>query len=169
MYVLIFSTNIVWNISHSKKKWARFGKKCILMFKQSTGYCCQIVMWLPFSNRLWNNTQLSNFMKIQPEGAELFHADGRTGMTQQTFAFRNFANALKSCTDKRRSRKSVSDWIRNCYQRTYTNNSLISSGSLLLVVVWRLNFRKGNVNEFLTNCLTPRNNFPLKGCWLLRW
>ena len=29
MCVLIFSTNFVWKISHSKKKWARFDQKCI--------------------------------------------------------------------------------------------------------------------------------------------
>ena len=40
-------------------------------------------------------------MKIRPEGAELFHADGRTDgqtdaqtdMTKLTVAFHNFANA----------------------------------------------------------------------------
>jgi hypothetical protein len=29
--VLIFSTNIVWNISHSKKKWAIYGKMFVLV------------------------------------------------------------------------------------------------------------------------------------------
>ena len=39
-------------------------------------------------------------MKIRPVGAELFHADGRTGgqtgMTNLIVAFRNFANASKN-------------------------------------------------------------------------
>ena len=35
-------------------------------------------------------------MNIQPVGAELFHADGRTDMTKLIVAFRNFANAPKS-------------------------------------------------------------------------
>jgi len=56
-------------------------------------------MQLEFSK----NTQISNFMKIRPVGAELFHADGRkdrqktrrTHMTKLTVAFRNFANAPK--------------------------------------------------------------------------
>jgi hypothetical protein len=34
-------------------------------------------------------------MKIRPVGAELFHADGRMDMMKPTFAFRDFANALK--------------------------------------------------------------------------
>ena len=34
-------------------------------------------------------------MKIRPVGAELFHADGRTDMTQLIVAFRSFANERK--------------------------------------------------------------------------
>ena len=33
---------------------------------------------LTFLYRFSNNTQISNFMKIRPLGAELFHAEGRT-------------------------------------------------------------------------------------------
>jgi len=39
---------------------------------------------------------MSNFMKIRPAGAELFHADGRTDMTKLIAAFRNFANVSKN-------------------------------------------------------------------------
>jgi hypothetical protein len=42
------------------------------------------------------NTQISNFMKIRPVGAELFHADRRTGMTKLIVAFRNFAKVPKN-------------------------------------------------------------------------
>jgi hypothetical protein len=35
-------------------------------------------------------------MKIRPEGAELFHMDGRTYITKLTVAFRSFAHASKS-------------------------------------------------------------------------
>ena len=36
------------------------------------------------------NTQISNFMKIRPVGAELFHVDRQTDMTNLRVAFRNF-------------------------------------------------------------------------------
>jgi hypothetical protein len=46
---------------------------------------------LEFSQQIFEKS--SNFMKIRPVGAELFHFDGRTDMTKLIVAFRNFANA----------------------------------------------------------------------------
>ena len=40
--ILIFSTTFVWNISHSNKKGARYGQKCIPVFMWSARYSCQI-------------------------------------------------------------------------------------------------------------------------------
>jgi len=69
---------------------------------------------LNFFDRFSNNTQISNFMKIRPVEAELFHADGRaerrsdgrtdgrtdrqreTDTTKLIVAFRNFANTPKN-------------------------------------------------------------------------
>jgi hypothetical protein len=45
-------------------------------------------------------------MKTRPLGAELFHADGRTDMTNPKTAFRNFMNAPKN---GRRSRRVKSE------------------------------------------------------------
>jgi hypothetical protein len=35
-------------------------------------------MKLEFSQQLFENTQIANFIEIRPVGAELFHADGGT-------------------------------------------------------------------------------------------
>jgi hypothetical protein len=47
-----------------------------------------------FADRLFKNTQVSNFIKICPVGAKLFHVNKQT-MTQLTVIFRNFANMAK--------------------------------------------------------------------------
>jgi hypothetical protein len=39
------------------------------------------------------NAKTSNFMKIDPVGAEFSHADGRTDTTKLVVAFRNFSKA----------------------------------------------------------------------------
>ena len=49
------------------------------------------------------NAQISNFMKIRPVAAEMFHAGGRTDMTKLMVAFRKFANPP---TKQRNVRKS---------------------------------------------------------------
>jgi hypothetical protein len=59
-----------------------------------------MLMELEISRRTSGSTQISNFIKIRPVGAELFHGagrtDGQTVMTKLIVAFRNFANAQKS-------------------------------------------------------------------------
>jgi hypothetical protein len=100
MYVLISSTTYVWNSSHSVKKWTRYGHKCIMVFMESTRYSCPILIKLEFSRQFFENYSISNFMKIRPVGAELFHAtdgrtNGRTDVKKLIVAFSNFANAPK--------------------------------------------------------------------------
>ena len=52
---------------------------------------------LNFLGRYSRSTQISNFMKIRPVGAELFYADGRmdgqTDVTKLIVAFLNFVKA----------------------------------------------------------------------------
>ena len=56
-------------------------------------------MKLEFSQQISEKriTEISNFMKIRPVGAELFHYDGEreTYMTKLIVGFLNFANAPK--------------------------------------------------------------------------
>jgi hypothetical protein len=57
--------------------------------------CTGPVIHVRFPNRFSKNTQISNFMKIRPVGAELCHADGRTDMKKPVVSFLKFANASK--------------------------------------------------------------------------
>ena len=59
---------------------------------KNTDHSCQMLMKFEFS-RFSKNIEISNFMKIRPVGAELFHAVGRADRMKIIVAFRNFANA----------------------------------------------------------------------------
>jgi hypothetical protein len=85
MCVLIFSTTLIWNISHSKKNLARYCHKCENVFIQTTRYSCQILIKLKFSRQLIEKeAQMSRFIKIRLVEAELFFADRRTDRRDET-------------------------------------------------------------------------------------
>jgi hypothetical protein len=90
MCVLISSTNFVWSISHSKKNWARYDQKYLLVFVCITRYSCPIVRKLAISRQFFKKIQ------IRPVEDELFLADRRTGMTKLLVIFSNFAKARKN-------------------------------------------------------------------------
>jgi len=66
MCVLIFSTSFVWNISHSKKKWARYDQKCILVFTQGTLYSRPILVTLEFSWQIFEKSSNIKFYENVP-------------------------------------------------------------------------------------------------------
>ena len=61
-------------------------------------YSCQILTKKRnYLGRFSKNAEISNFMQIDPEGDELFHAARQTVMAKLTFAFiANFANASEN-------------------------------------------------------------------------
>ena len=103
MCVLIFSTTFSWSIFHSKKNWARYDKKCVLIFIESTRYFCQILIKLDFSRQIFEKFSNIKFNENPSIGRRVV-ACGQTDMTKLTVAFHNFANRLKiwfefECTD----------------------------------------------------------------------
>jgi len=49
-----------------------------------------------FSKQIYENPQISTFMKIHTVGSKMYHADGYTDKEEVTVAFCNFANAPKN-------------------------------------------------------------------------
>ena len=118
MCVLIFST-FVWNVSHSKKKWAKYDKKCILVFVyvynvqftvyiiqctvysvQCTvyivRYSCPILMTLEFSQHIFATPSNIKFHENPSSGSRVVpcgRTDRRMDITKLIVAFRSFANA----------------------------------------------------------------------------
>jgi hypothetical protein len=60
----------------------------------SIRYSRDIWIKLDFLDRFSKETQIWNFMKNRPVGAELFHADRRTDMTKRIVSFHNLAKAF---------------------------------------------------------------------------
>jgi hypothetical protein len=95
--VLIFSTTFVRNISHSKKKWARYDKKIYIGLKYP--------LFSSDFNEIWNfpidfqktaniifHENPSSGSRVVPRGRK----DRRTDMTKLIVAFRNSVNAPKN-------------------------------------------------------------------------
>jgi hypothetical protein len=70
------------------------------IYHKHTEVLMQSFMKLEFLERFPKNNQISNFIKFPPVVPELLHADGRTDTMQLTVAFRNFAKAPNSSSDK---------------------------------------------------------------------
>jgi hypothetical protein len=93
MHGLISSTDFVWNMFHSKKNRAIYDKKMYI------GFHVQDPLFLSDFNETWQNFEkcASDFVKIHPVGAALFHADRQTDKTMLMVVFPTFANVPKKC------------------------------------------------------------------------
>ena len=74
--------------------------KCRNVFIESTRYSCRILIKLEVSRQIFENAQISSFIKIRLVGVEFFHADERTdGHEQANIRFSQFCErALKKLT-----------------------------------------------------------------------
>jgi hypothetical protein len=84
-----------WNISHSKKNWARYDRNVHRSSCKVPVILVRFEWKLNFSYRFSKNTHIKNFKKILPVEADLFHANGRTDMTKLIVAFRNLRMRLQ--------------------------------------------------------------------------
>jgi hypothetical protein len=96
MCVSSFSANFIRNIFHFMKKWARYDRKCILVFVWSTRYFRPIYWILIFSTDFRKILKFQILWKSVPwEPSCSILTVGRTDMTKLTVAFHNFAKAPK--------------------------------------------------------------------------
>jgi len=79
---------------HYKTNWARYDKKYVLVSILVTRYSCHTCMKLDFFIDLRKGTEISNFIKIHPVGAEVFYVDGRTDTTKLIVAFSQFCEGV---------------------------------------------------------------------------
>ena len=103
MCVLIFCTTFIWNISSSKKKWARYDKKVYWSSYRNILYSCPILMGLEFSRQIFDNSSDIEYNENRRSGSRVFPCgwtDGRTDMTKLIVTFRIFANAPKKMINR---------------------------------------------------------------------
>jgi len=90
--VLNFSTTFVRNISHSKKKCARYDKTYTLVLMSSTRYSWPILAKLEFFQQIFEKSSNIKFNENPSSGSRVVPC-GRTDMTKLVFAFRSFSKA----------------------------------------------------------------------------
>ena len=106
MYIFIFITTFIWNISHYKKNSARYYHKCENVFMWHTRYFCRIFN----DNRIFS-TDFRQKLKYQisQKSVQWEPTDGqRNGRTDgHDVDFRTFANAPKKRKSQRLNRHFV--------------------------------------------------------------
>jgi hypothetical protein len=77
--VLTFSTAFVWNISISKKKWARYKKRMLVTL--SAQYSCEILMKLEFSINIFEKYSNTKFHENLSTGNRVVPCEQTNGQT----------------------------------------------------------------------------------------
>jgi hypothetical protein len=110
MCILIFSRNFIWNISPSKKNWARCYHKCLQVrypfflsdFNKTVSTDFRKILKYQIS---WKSVQWESSCSTPTDG----RTDGRTWRNQQVF-FKILRTSLKSCPHGTYSQKSEKHW-----------------------------------------------------------
>ena len=99
MCILVFFTNSVRNISHSKKNRGRYDTKCILVFMYSTRYSCTVLVELKYSRQIFEQTFNTKFHENPPSGSRVVpfgRTNGRTDKRDEANSKKkSFTNAPK--------------------------------------------------------------------------
>ena len=96
MCVLIFCTNFVWNISHSKENSVRWDTKNVYWsLREMTVIIFRFSWKLHFLDGFSKNPYLWNFMKLHPVSAQLSYDEGQTDRHDQA----NLSNWPTWCTN----------------------------------------------------------------------
>jgi hypothetical protein len=81
-----FLYSYVWNISRSKKKYARCDQKCVLIFMQSTLYCRPILIKLALSRQIFE--KYSNIISHEnPSSGSRVVPRGQTDRRNEDYSF----------------------------------------------------------------------------------
>jgi hypothetical protein len=112
VYVLIVFTTFVWNVSHSKKKWAKYGKQWFWSSCKVPLYSCPILMKLEFSRRIFEKSTNTKFHENPSSGSRVVPC-GRKDMTKLIVTFRNFANVPKKYSNFSTSLQLKKLWPKN--------------------------------------------------------
>jgi len=116
MFVLIYSTILIWNIPHSKNKccgqmWSVvpvcLHVKRPLFISYFNENC---ILSIAFRKK---NIEMSNFMKIRPGGGELSHVGGRTDVKKLIVAFRKSSKPPKKLSFDKQA--AFLDWLYLCH------------------------------------------------------
>jgi hypothetical protein len=101
IFVLILTTNFVWNISQSKKNWARYDKKMCTGLHVKYRYFCPILIKLEFSWQIFEKYPNIKFLenpsssgsRVVPCGQTDGRTDGRTDRYETQSRFSQFCDS----------------------------------------------------------------------------
>jgi hypothetical protein len=92
--VSVCSATFVCNTSHSKKQWARYDHKCIVIFKYGTRYSSHTLMKTEFSRHVFEKYSNIKFHHNPSSGSRVIQC-GQTDMTKAIVLFAILQTRLK--------------------------------------------------------------------------